>query len=108
MELESYFDFLSPEEIRIRGTRIGIETILEDYLAGVCCHSVLSLSPNSDRGLFRNRTAVYGASLAGMATKSLTGYQAAAHAQSAAVSTARGTNRLVSQMRYLLDEDTPQ
>jgi uncharacterized protein (DUF433 family) len=32
MELESYFDFLSPEEIRIKGTRIGIETVLEDYL----------------------------------------------------------------------------
>ena len=34
MELESYFDFLSPEEIRIKGTRIGIETVLEDYLEG--------------------------------------------------------------------------
>lgn len=34
MELESYFDFLSPEEIRIKGTRIAIETVLEDYLEG--------------------------------------------------------------------------
>ena len=34
MELESYFDFVSPEEIRVKGTRIGIETVLEDYLEG--------------------------------------------------------------------------
>jgi uncharacterized protein (DUF433 family) len=35
VELESYFDFVSPEDIRIKGTRIGIETVLEDYLDGV-------------------------------------------------------------------------
>jgi uncharacterized protein (DUF433 family) len=34
MEVEHYFDFLSPEDIRIKGTRIGIETVLEDYLEG--------------------------------------------------------------------------
>jgi uncharacterized protein (DUF433 family) len=34
MELESYFDFLSRDDIRIKGTRIGIETVLEDYLEG--------------------------------------------------------------------------
>lgn len=34
MELESYFEFLSPEDIRIKETRIGIETVLEDYLEG--------------------------------------------------------------------------
>ena len=34
MELESYFVFLSPEDIRIRGTRVGIETVLDDYLEG--------------------------------------------------------------------------
>ncbi|MFO1433363.1 MAG: DUF433 domain-containing protein [Candidatus Competibacteraceae bacterium] len=32
MELESYFEFLAPDDIRVRGTRIGIETILYDYL----------------------------------------------------------------------------
>ena len=35
MELEGYFEFLSPEEIRIKGSRIGIETVLEDYLESV-------------------------------------------------------------------------
>lgn len=34
MKLENYFDFLSNEDIRIKGTRIGIETILDDYLDG--------------------------------------------------------------------------
>ena len=34
MQLEDYFDFLSADEIRLRGTRIGIEAILSEYLAG--------------------------------------------------------------------------
>ncbi len=32
MKLEDYFDFLDPLDIRVKGTRIGIETILSDYL----------------------------------------------------------------------------
>lgn len=32
MQLEDYFDFLSPEDIRIKGTRIGIEHILYEYI----------------------------------------------------------------------------
>ena len=32
MKLEDYFDFLTPEDIRVRGHRIGIETVLFDYL----------------------------------------------------------------------------
>lgn len=32
MQLEDYFDFLAPNDIRVKGTRIGIETILFDYL----------------------------------------------------------------------------
>jgi uncharacterized protein (DUF433 family) len=34
MELKSYFEFLSPDDIRIKGTRVGIETVLDDYLNG--------------------------------------------------------------------------
>jgi uncharacterized protein (DUF433 family) len=34
MELESFFDLSDADEIRIRGKRIGIETVLEDYLEG--------------------------------------------------------------------------
>lgn len=32
MKLEDYFEFLAPHDIRVKGTRIGIETILTDYL----------------------------------------------------------------------------
>ena len=32
MEIERYFDFLSEDDIRIAGTRVGIETVLYDYI----------------------------------------------------------------------------
>ncbi|MCB0072656.1 MAG: DUF433 domain-containing protein [Caldilineaceae bacterium] len=34
MDLEAYFDFLAPDDIRIHGTRVGIETVLDDYQSG--------------------------------------------------------------------------
>lgn len=34
MRLEDYFEFLEPNHIRIKGHRIGIESILRRYLAG--------------------------------------------------------------------------
>jgi uncharacterized protein (DUF433 family) len=32
MELETYFEFLAPDDIRVKGTRIGIESILYEYI----------------------------------------------------------------------------
>ena len=32
MQLKDYFNFLAPDDIRLKGTRIGIETILYDYI----------------------------------------------------------------------------
>ena len=32
MEIERYFNFLSEDDIRIAGTRVGIETVLYDYI----------------------------------------------------------------------------
>ena len=32
MQLEDYFTFLAPNDIRLKDTRIGIETILYDYI----------------------------------------------------------------------------
>jgi len=32
MQLEDYFNFLAPDDIRLQGTRVGIETVLFDYL----------------------------------------------------------------------------
>ena len=34
MQLEDYFDFRVPDEIRIKGTRVGIEIVLTEYLHG--------------------------------------------------------------------------
>lgn len=32
MHLEDYFDVLAPDDIRIKGTRIGIESVLYEYV----------------------------------------------------------------------------
>ncbi|MFN6514997.1 MAG: DUF433 domain-containing protein [Nostoc sp. CreGUA01] len=32
MQLEDYFNVLAPDDIRLKGTRIGIETILYEYI----------------------------------------------------------------------------
>ena len=32
MQLEDYFEFLAPNDIRVKGTRVGIETVLYDYI----------------------------------------------------------------------------
>ncbi len=34
MKLEDYFDFLSPDDIRLKGHRIGIDDVLDYYLDG--------------------------------------------------------------------------
>ena len=32
MQIEDYFNFLAGDDIRIKGTRIGIETVLDEYI----------------------------------------------------------------------------
>ena len=32
MKLESYFDFLADDDIRIKGSRVGIESVLYEYI----------------------------------------------------------------------------
>ena len=32
MKLESYFNFLADDDIRIKGSRVGIESVLYDYI----------------------------------------------------------------------------
>ncbi|MCC3512221.1 MAG: DUF433 domain-containing protein [Microcoleus sp. PH2017_17_BER_D_A] len=34
MQLEDYFEFLDPDDIRIKGHRIGIEDVIKYYLDG--------------------------------------------------------------------------
>lgn len=45
MELESYFDFVQEDVIRIKGNRIDIEIVLEDYLAGASPEEILLRYP---------------------------------------------------------------
>jgi uncharacterized protein (DUF433 family) len=40
MQLEDYFDFLAPDDIRLKGHRVGIETILFDYLDGLTAEEI--------------------------------------------------------------------
>lgn len=45
MELENYFDFVQEDVIRIKGNRIGIEIVLEDYLQGASPEEILLRYP---------------------------------------------------------------
>ena len=40
-KLEDYFDFLSEEDIRLKGHRIGIENVLDYYLQGYTPEEIL-------------------------------------------------------------------
>lgn len=42
MELKNYFDFLDVDDIRIKGTRVGIETVLDDYLSGASPEEIVA------------------------------------------------------------------
>ncbi len=42
MELRDYFTFLDADDIRIKGTRIGIEIVLDDYLSGVSPEEIVA------------------------------------------------------------------
>jgi uncharacterized protein (DUF433 family) len=40
MDWEYYFDFINEDDIRIKGTRVGVETVLEDYLNGASAEEI--------------------------------------------------------------------
>lgn len=42
MQLEDYFEFLEPNYIRIKGHRVGIESILRKYLEGRTAEDIAS------------------------------------------------------------------
>lgn len=46
MLLENYFDFIDGQAIRIKGTRIGIEVIIEDFLDGASPEEIAIRYPN--------------------------------------------------------------
>lgn len=45
MQLEGYFDFLGPDDIRIKGTRMGIEFVLRDYREGASPEEIVLRYP---------------------------------------------------------------
>jgi len=45
MELESYFEFIGEDAIRIAGTRVGIETVLCDYQEGASPEEIVLRYP---------------------------------------------------------------
>jgi uncharacterized protein (DUF433 family) len=45
MELESYFDFTGADDIHIKGTRVGIEFVLRDYLGGASPEEIVLRYP---------------------------------------------------------------
>jgi uncharacterized protein (DUF433 family) len=42
MQLEDYFDFLAPDDIRIKGSRIGIESVLYEYIHREQSHEAIA------------------------------------------------------------------
>ncbi|MBD2197376.1 MULTISPECIES: DUF433 domain-containing protein [Calothrix] len=45
MQLEDYFDFISADDIRLKGHRIGIDNILEYYLEGYTPEEIIANLP---------------------------------------------------------------
>jgi uncharacterized protein (DUF433 family) len=47
MQLEDYFDFRAPDDIRIKGHRIGIETVLDAYVHhGMTAEQIQEIYPS--------------------------------------------------------------
>ncbi|WP_242048618.1 MULTISPECIES: DUF433 domain-containing protein [Nostocales] len=46
MQLEDYFEFLNPDDIRIKGHRIGIDHVIQYYLQGYSSEEILEELPS--------------------------------------------------------------
>jgi len=46
MQLEEYFEFLDPDDIRIKGHRIGIDNVLNYYFKGCSPEDILEHFPS--------------------------------------------------------------
>ncbi len=46
LKLENMFEFINPTAIRIKGTRVGIEIVIEQFLAGADPREIQRLYPN--------------------------------------------------------------
>jgi uncharacterized protein (DUF433 family) len=50
MQLEDYIDFLSPDDIRLKGHRIGIDDVLSFYLEGYTPEEIAANLPSLSLG----------------------------------------------------------
>jgi uncharacterized protein (DUF433 family) len=48
MQLEDYFEFLDPDDIRIKVHRIGIDNVIQYYLQGYSPEEILEELPSLD------------------------------------------------------------
>jgi len=46
MQLEDYFEFLDPDDIRIKGHRIGIDNVLDYYFQGCTPEEIIEHFPS--------------------------------------------------------------
>ncbi|MDF5728103.1 MAG: DUF433 domain-containing protein [Rhizonema sp. PD38] len=46
MQLEDYFEFLDPDDIRVKGHRIGIDDVIDYYLQGYSPEQILEELPS--------------------------------------------------------------
>jgi len=46
MQLEDYFEFLDPDDIRIKGHRIGIDNVIQYYLQGYSPEEIIDELPS--------------------------------------------------------------
>jgi uncharacterized protein (DUF433 family) len=46
MQLEDYFEFLDPDDIRLKGHRIGIDDVIDYYLQGYSPEQILAELPS--------------------------------------------------------------
>jgi uncharacterized protein (DUF433 family) len=46
MQLEDYFEFIDPDDIRIKGHRIGIDNVIQYYLQGYSPEQIIEELPS--------------------------------------------------------------
>ena len=59
MQLEDYWEFIAPDEIRFKGHRIGIEDAIAYYLAGYTAEEILQELPTLNLEKIRAAIAYY-------------------------------------------------
>ena len=109
MQIEDYFDFVSDTAIRIRGARVGIETVIDAYRAGAAPEEIAIRYPTLSLQQIYVAIAYYltnqerlDAYVARVYAQRESGWQEQQHADSPFIRELR--ERLAQQRRRLQDE----